>query len=76
MNKYNIILDILKSKILIVFKRYDYNDNKKFILKNLSFLTITLFFIIIRSFKFIIQNELNEDNFDMNYLKTSQIKKD
>ena len=69
MNKYKIIFDIFKNKILFVFKRCEYNNNKILTSKNLLFLSITLFIIVTRSFKFIIKNELNEDNFDMNYSK-------
>ena len=69
MNKYKIIFNILKNKILFVFKRYKYNDNKISITKNLLFLSTISFVIITRFFKFIIKNESNEDNFDMNYLK-------
>ena len=47
MNKYKIILDILKNKILFIFKRYKYNNNKILTFKNLSFLLKTLFIIII-----------------------------
>ena len=56
---------MFKNKIF--FKRYNYNDNKILISKNLSFLLIISFIVIIRSFKFIVINELNENNFDMNY---------
>ena len=66
---------MLKNKILFVFKRYKYDNNKISIMKNFSFLSITLFIIIIRFFKFIIKNESNEDNFDMNYLKNISNKK-
>ena len=45
---------MLKNKMLFIFKRYEYNNNKMLILKNLSFLSIILF-IIIRSFKFIVK---------------------
>ena len=31
--------DMLKNKILFIFKRYKYNDNKILALKNLSFLS-------------------------------------
>ena len=58
-----------KDKILFIFKRYKYDNNKVSALKNLSFLSITLFIIITRSFKFIIKNELNENNFDINFSK-------
>ena len=60
---------MFKDKILFVFKRCEYNNNKISISKNLSFLSIISFIIIILSFKSIVKNELNEDNFNMNYLK-------
>ena len=69
MNKHEIVFDMLKDKILFVFKRYKYNDNKILTFKNLSFLLKILFIIIIRSFKFIVENKSNENNFDMNYFK-------
>ena len=69
MNKYKVILDMLKDKILFMFKRYEYNDNKTLAFKNLSFLLKISLIIIIRSFKFIIENESNENNFDINYFK-------
>ena len=65
----------LKNKILFIFKRYKYNDNKILILKNLSFLLITLFFIIIKLFKYINKSKLNENNFDINYFKNILNKK-
>ena len=37
-------------------------------MKNFSFLSI-ISFIIIRSFKFIVKNESNENNFDINFSK-------
>ena len=37
------ILDIRKDKILFVFKRYKYDNNKVLTLKNLSFLPIISF---------------------------------
>ena len=58
-----------KDKMLFIFKRYKYNDNKISTSKNLLFLSITLFIIIIRSFKFTIKNKSNEDNFDINSSK-------
>ena len=61
--------------MLFIFKRYKYNDNKTLIFKNLSFLSKTSFIIIIRSFKFIIKNESNRDNFDINYFKNISNKK-
>ena len=66
---------MLKNKILFIFKRYKYNNNKISIAKNLSFLSIILFIIIIRSLKSIIKNESNENNFDMNYSKNISNKK-
>ena len=38
---------MFKDKILFLFKRCDYNNNKILTSKNLSFLSITLFIIII-----------------------------
>ena len=63
------ILDMRKDKILFIFKRCENNDNKISISKNLSFLSIILFVIIIRSLKFIIKNKLNENDFDVNSSK-------
>ena len=57
-----------KDKILFVFERYKYNDNKVLTSENLSFLPIILF-IIIRSLKFIVKNKSNENNFDINFSK-------
>ena len=65
MNKYKVVSDIFKDKILFLFKRYDYDNNKILTSKNLSFLSITSFIIIARSFKFIVKNNSNENNFDM-----------
>ena len=56
-----------KNKMLFVFKRYKYNDNKVSTSENLSFLSIILFIIII-SFKFIVKNS-NEESFDVNSSK-------
>ena len=69
MNKYKVVFDILKDKMLFIFERCEYDDNKTLISKNLSFLSKTLFIIITRPFKFIVENESNENNFDMNYFK-------
>ena len=60
---------MLKDKMLFIFKRCEYDDNKALIFKNLSFLLKISFIVITRPFKFIIKNESNEDNFDMNYFK-------
>ena len=66
---------MLKNKILFLFKRYKYNDNKILISKNLSFLSITSFIIITRSFKSIIKSNSNENNFDINHSKNTSNKK-
>ena len=65
---------MLKNKILFISKRYNHNNNKVLISKNLSFLLVTfllvtLFIVVTRSFKSIIKNESNENNFDINQLK-------
>ena len=60
---------MLKNKLLFIYKRCNYNKNKILLLKNLLFLLIISFIIIIRSFKSIIKNELNEDNFDTKFIK-------
>ena len=69
MNKYEVILDMLRDKILFLFKRYNYDDNKISASKDLSFLSITSSVVITRSLKFIVENDSNEDNFDMNHSK-------
>ena len=61
--------------MLFIFKRYKYNDNKVSTFKNLSFLLKTSFIIIIRSFKFIVKNESNKNNFDINHFKNILNKK-
>ena len=60
---------MLKDKILFIFKQYKYNNNKISTFENLLFLSKTLYIVIIRSFKFIVENEFNENNFDINYFK-------
>ena len=75
MNKYKVVLDMLKDKILFLFKRCNYDDNKILILKDLSFLSITSFVIITRFFKFIVENDSNENIFDMNHSKDVSNKK-
>ena len=75
MNKYKVVLDMFKNKILFLFKRCDYNNNKILTSKDFSFLSITSFIIIIRPFKFIVENDSNENNFDMNYSKNVLNKK-
>ena len=69
MNKYKVVLDMLKNKILFLFKRCDYNNNKILISKNLSFLSNASSVIITWSFKSIVENDSNENNSDMNHLK-------
>ena len=69
MNKYEIVFDIFKNKILFFFERYDYDNSKISTLKDLSFLSITSFIVITRFLKFIIENDSNEDNFDINHSK-------
>ena len=63
------VFDMRKDKVLFVFERYKHDGNKVLTLKNLSFLSITLFVINIRSFKSIAKNESDENNFDINSLK-------
>ena len=61
---------MFKNKILFIFKRYIYNNNNKILIsKNFSFLSIILFIIITRLFKFIIKNKLNKNNFDIKFSK-------
>ena len=71
MNKYEIVFDMFRNKILFFSERCDYDNNKILILKDLSFLSNASFVIIIRSFKFIVKNDSNEDNFDMNHFKNA-----
>ena len=75
MNKYEIIFDILKNKMLFIFKRCEYDNNKILTLKNLSFLLKTLSIIIIWFFKFIVKNKSNKNNFDINHFKDISNKK-
>ena len=75
MNKHKIVLDMLKNKILFIFERYEHNDNKTSTFKNLSFLLKTSPIIIIRSFKSIIKNESNKNNFDTHHFKNILNKK-
>ena len=67
MNKYEVILNMRKNKILFISKRYKYNDNKVSTSENLSFLSIISFIIII-SLKPIAENS-NEKSFDINFSK-------
>ena len=63
------VFDMRKDKMLFVFKRCEYDDNKVSASENLSFLSIILFVINTRSLKLIAKNKLNENNFDMNFSK-------
>ena len=58
-----------KDKILFIFKRYKYNNNKISTSEDLSFLSITSSVIITQSPKLIIKNESNEDDFDVSFSK-------
>ena len=75
MNKHEVVLDMFENKILFLFKRCDHDNNKISTSKDLSFLSITSFIVIIRPFKSIVENDSNEDNFDMNYSKDVSNKK-
>ena len=59
-----------KDKILFVFKRYKYNNNKVSITENLSFLSIISFIIII-SLKFTVENS-DEESSDVNFSKDTR----
>ena len=76
MNKYKVVLDMLKNKILFFFKRCDYNENKISASKDLSFLSTISFIIITRPFKSIVKNDSIENNFDMNHSKNVSNKKE
>ena len=69
MNKHEIVFDILKNKMLFIFERCEYNDNKISTFEDLSFLLKTSSVVIIRSFKFTIKNESNKNNFDIYHFK-------
>ena len=56
---------MFKNKILFFFKRCDYNNNKILTSKDFSFLSIISFIVIARFFKLIVENNSNENNFDM-----------
>ena len=47
MNKHEIIFDMFKDKILFVFKRCEYDDNKVSTAEDLLFLSIISFVVII-----------------------------
>ena len=59
-----------KNKILFVFKRYKYDDNKVLTIENLSFLSI-ISFIIITLFKSIVENS-NEESSNVNFSKDTR----
>ena len=67
---------MLKNKILFIFKRCEYNNNKILTSKNFSFLSNISFIIITRFFKYIVKIESKNDNFDIKFSKNkSNIKK-
>ena len=66
------ILDMRKNKILFIFKRCEYNDNKVSTIENLSFLSITSS-IIITFFKSIVENS-DEESLDINFSKNTRKK--
>ena len=68
-------LFLLCLKTIFFYKRYNYDNNKILTSKNLSFLLIISFIVITRPFKFIVKNELNENNFEMNDSKNFSNKK-
>ena len=65
---------MLRDKVLFFSERCDYDDNKISATKDLSFL-FTLFVIITRSLKSIIENDSNENSFDINHSKDVSNKK-
>ena len=64
------VFDMRKDKILFVFERYKYNDNKASAIENLSFLSIISFVVII-FFKFIVENS-DEESLDMDFSKDTR----
>ena len=70
MNKYEVILNMRKNKILFISKRYEHNNNKVSIIENFSFLPITSF-VIITSPKSIVEN-LNEESSDVDFSKDTR----
>ena len=58
-----------KNKMLFVFERYKYDNNKVSSLENFSFLSITSFDNIERSLKFIIKDKSDEESFNINSSK-------
>ena len=74
MNKYEVVLNMFKDKMLFIFKRCEHNDNKVSTSKNLLFLSITSFDIT-RPFKFTVKNKSDENNFDINPSKDTSNRK-
>ena len=70
MNKYEVILDMRKNKILFVFKRCEHDDNKVLTTENLSFLS-TISFIIIISLKSTVENS-DEESLNVNFSKDTR----
>ena len=64
------IFDMKKNKILFVFERYKYDDNKVLATEDLSFLPI-ISFIIITPSKFTVKNS-NEKSLDVNSSKDTR----
>ena len=60
---------MFRDKNFFFFKRYNYDNSKILTLKGLSFLSNTSFVVITRSLKLIIENNSNENNFDINHFK-------
>ena len=67
--------NMFKDKILFIFDRCEYNNNKILISKNFSFLSFISFIVITRFFKLIVKNESDENSFDINFLKDISNKK-
>ena len=72
MNKYEVVLNMKKNKILFISKRYKHNNNKVLIFENLSFLPIISFIIII-SFKSTVENS-NKKSSNVNSSKDTRKK--
>ena len=71
MNKYEVVLDMFRDKILFFSKRCDYDNSKILTLKDLSFFPNVSFIVITRPFKFIVKNDSNENSSDMNHFKNA-----
>ena len=66
---------MLKDKILFFSERCDHDNSKILTSKDLSFLSNASFIVITRFFKFIVENDSNENSFDMNHSKNAFNKK-